>query len=286
VTVAHADVRVTGLPVRALTQTDLPAIVALTADRGWPAEHSKWRLMFAVSEPYGVDDPAGGLAGIVVLTGYGRGLAAVGMMVVASRHGRRGLGRRLMQHVLMLASGAVVFLTATDEGRTLYEQLGFRVVDTSVTYTGQLAPGLAGLPATRARSVVAADVAAICAADLPVFGADRSRVIAELLTFADEFHVLGSPAAGYGAAWAKDGVRVIGPVVAQSLALAAALIPGLVSGWSGTVRIDILGRPADLARWAVSRGLAAGNETALMVRGRSLPGDRARLFCPVTVAIG
>ena len=71
------------------------------------AEHSKWRLMFAVSEPYGVDDPAGGLAGIVVLTRYGHRLAAVGMMVVASRHGRRGLGRRLMQHVLTLASGAV-----------------------------------------------------------------------------------------------------------------------------------------------------------------------------------
>ena len=129
-------------------------------------------------------------------------------------------------------------------------------------------------------------MAAICAADLPVFGADRSRVIAELVTFADEFHVLGRPVADTGAAWAKDEVRVIGPVVAPGLDAAVRLIQRLVSGWTGPVRIDILGQHADLARWAVSRGLAARNETALMVHGGDLPGDRARLFCPVTVAIG
>jgi GNAT superfamily N-acetyltransferase len=286
VTVAHADVRVTGLPVRALTQTDLPAIVALTADRGWPAEHSKWRLMFAVSEPYGVDDPAGGLAGIVVLTGYGRGLAAVGMMVVASRHGRRGLGRRLMQHVLMLASGAVVFLTATDEGRPLYEQLGFRVVDTSVTYTGQLAPGLAGLPATRARSVVAADVAAICAADLPVFGAEPQPGHRRAPDLRRRVPRPRQPGGGIRRGVGQGRGARHRPGRGAEPRPCRRADPGSSQRLERTVRIDILGRPADLARWAVSRGLAAGNETALMVRGRSLPGDRARLFCPVTVAIG
>ena len=84
-----------GLPVRRLTPADLPAIVELAADRDWPPEENKWRLMFAVSEPFGVDDPAGGLAGAVVLTRYGASLAAIGMMLVAARHGRKGLGSRL-----------------------------------------------------------------------------------------------------------------------------------------------------------------------------------------------
>jgi hypothetical protein len=95
VTVQSARTAITELPVRRLGPADLGAIVALAGDRGWPAEESKWRLMFAVSEAYGVDDPVGGLAGIVVLTNYGSELAAVGMMLVASRYGRQGLGRRL-----------------------------------------------------------------------------------------------------------------------------------------------------------------------------------------------
>ena len=83
--VRSASLRITDLPVRRLGPADLPACIALAADRGWPPEENKWGLMFAVSEAYGVDDPAGGLAGTVVLTRHGTGLAAVGMMMVASR---------------------------------------------------------------------------------------------------------------------------------------------------------------------------------------------------------
>jgi GNAT superfamily N-acetyltransferase len=284
-------------PVRRLTPADLPAIVRLAADRGWPPEESKWRLLFAVSEPFGVDDPDGGLAGAVVLTRHGPALAAVGMMLVASRQGRKGLGGRLLQHALARAGDAIVYLTATGYGRPLYERHGFRALDTSVTYRGQLRrnspdPGLPGAsagvarPDAALRPVTAADVADLRSVDAAVFGADRGRVLGVLPGFADAFLLRGSAAGGYGAAWRKDGTRVIGPVVAPDLDSATALIAGLAQGWSGPVRLDVLGRHPDLAAWALASGLTAGEETTLMVRGSGLPGDRARLYCPVTVAIG
>jgi hypothetical protein len=245
--------------------------------------------MFAVSEPFGVDDPAGGLAGIVVLTRYGPGLAAIGMMVVASQHGRRGLGRCLMECALERADGAVVCLTATEYGRPLYERLGFRPVDSSVTYSGQLAaagPAVTAGLAAGCRLAAPGDLAPIMALDREVFGADRTRVLAELTTFADRLVVLGDPVEGFAAAWNKDGTRVIGPLVAADTAAAARLIGSVAAGWSGLVRMDLLGKHADLARWAVAHGLAVANTTALMVLGGELPGDRDRLFCPATVAIG
>ena len=281
-----------GLPVRRLTPADLPAIVELAADRDWPPEENKWRLMFAVSEPFGVDDPAGGLAGAVVLTRYGASLAAIGMMLVAARHGRKGLGSRLLQYALARAGDAVVYLTATDCGRPLYERLGFRAIDSSVPYRGPLSPSLLSASQLTApaaeplRPVAAADAADLQAIDTAVFGADRGRVLGTLPEFADAFLSFDRPARGYGAAWAKDGTRVIGPLVAPDLGGATALIAGLAEGWSGPIRIDVLGRHPDLAAWAQSAGLTAGEETALMVRGGDLPGDRARLYCPVTVAIG
>ncbi len=306
--VRSASLRITDLPVRRLGPADLPACIALAADRGWPPEENKWRLMFAVSEAYGVDDPAGGLAGTVVLTRHGAGLAAVGMMMVASRHGRQGLGRRLMRYALGRVPGAVVFLTATAQGRPLYEQLGFRSLDTSTSYTGifgahetegtATATWRSWKPRPRSsaqirrfappalRPVVAADLDGLGALDLAVFGADRSPVLAELVTFADHFVECGEPVSGYAAAWRNGETRVIGPVIAADLAMATVLISSLAEGWSGRVRVDVAGRHADLARWAQARGLAAREQTTLMVHGGKLPGARARLFSPVSVAIG
>ncbi len=57
-TIQSARLDITRLPVRRLGPADLAGCVRLAADRGWPPEQNKWRLMFAVSEVYGVDEPA------------------------------------------------------------------------------------------------------------------------------------------------------------------------------------------------------------------------------------
>ena len=100
--------------------------MALSVDRGWSPERSKWSLLLGACQTFGVDAPDGrGLAGAVVLTRWGPDLASVGMMLVAARYGRRGLGRGLMEHVIAEAGDATVTLFATDLGRPLYEKLGF-----------------------------------------------------------------------------------------------------------------------------------------------------------------
>jgi len=52
------DTAAADLPIRRLSAADLTACVELAADRGWPPERNKLRLLFAVGEAYGVDDPA------------------------------------------------------------------------------------------------------------------------------------------------------------------------------------------------------------------------------------
>jgi hypothetical protein len=213
------------------------------------------------------------------------------MMVVAARYGRRGLGTRLMRHVLGLAQGAVVYLMATDQGRPLYERLGFRAIDTLTRHSGVFVPAGDGartalsLPVP-VRQVTAADLGALAPIDRQVFGADRRRLLAELVTFADVFVTCGQPQTGYGAAWRNGDAIAIGPVVAAGQAAAADLIGVLATGWDRPVRLDVAGRHAGLSAWAEARGLAASSQTALMVRGGDLPGDRARLFAPANVAIG
>ncbi len=129
-------------PVRPLGPGDLKRCVALSVDRGWSPEQAKWSLLLAASEVFGVDAPdGGGLAGAVVLTRWAADYAAIGMMLVAARYGRRGLGRALMEHALRAAGGdATVTLFATDMGRPLYEKLGFVAVRRNVSFVGRFRP--------------------------------------------------------------------------------------------------------------------------------------------------
>jgi hypothetical protein len=137
-----------------------------------------------------------------------------------------------------------------------------------------------------ARPVTAGGLGALGALDRAVFGADRERVLARLLTFAERFVECGEPVGGYAAAWANGDITMIGPLVAPDVTTAATLISHLAGGLAGPVRVDIAGRHAGLAGWVQAHGLLAGSETTLMAHGGPLPGHRARLFAPVSVAIG
>jgi GNAT superfamily N-acetyltransferase len=313
VTTEYGRLAITDLPVERLIAADLAGCLALAADRGWPPEPDKWQLLFEVGEVFGIRDPAGGLAGAVALTRYGPGLAAIGMMLVAERHGRQGLGRALMTHLLGQAGDTVTCLFATDFGRPLYERLGFRAACQSDRYIGPLAPGPAGGEGgVPVRSATQADLAAVAALDGQAFGADRGRILARLPQLAEcvlvapgpasaavqftDGQVTGGPAGrsdpagrairGYAASFALNGLLLAGPVVADDLSVATALIAGLAAGSGLPLRIEVASTHPGLARWAAGRGLTARSQTTVMTHGGPLPGRPGQVFGPLNVAMG
>ncbi len=300
-------------PVRRLRPDDLRHCVRLSVDRDWLPEKAKWALLLEVSEVFGIDAPDGegaggggdgGLAGAVVLTRYGADLASVGMMLVAARYGRLGLGRALMEHLLAEAGDATVTLFATDLGKTLYDKLGFRTIRRSAAFTGQFradpyrADPLRAEPAVtaatadnskmRIRPAAAADMASIMDVDKAAFGADRSRLLRRLPAFAGQLLVLetGRGVAGFAAAWQNHTSTVIGPVVAPGGAAARALIGDLAAGLRGQVRLDLDPDRPELPAWAVRHGLQPAGLNAVMAYGaRPPPGDPGRLFTPISIAL-
>ncbi|MFG3152548.1 GNAT family N-acetyltransferase [Streptomyces sp. NPDC048219] len=105
------------LPIRRLTLRDLSACADLSEDRGWPREEHKWGFLLTAGKGYGIDDPGGGLVTACTVTEYGPverpSLAAVGMVLVAERHARQGVGRRLMRHVVSAQGTTPLTLHAT-----------------------------------------------------------------------------------------------------------------------------------------------------------------------------
>ncbi|WP_030938838.1 GNAT family N-acetyltransferase [Streptomyces sp. NRRL S-646] len=280
------------LAVRRLTLRDLSACADLSEDRGWPREEHKWGLLLTAGKGYGIDDPDGGLVSACVVTEYGPqdhpALAAIGMVLVAERHARRGIGRHLMRHIVSAMGTTPLTLHATPNGRPLYEELGFKVTGRAEMMRGHFTPG-GPEPEVVTRAATAEDLPAILRLDEEVFGADRTPVITRLPAFADRLRVAEEDGRliGYAAAWPNMETHVVGPLVARDTETAKALIASLAAHTDRPLRTDIDVRHEELLAWAKARGLASVAFNAVMTYGiPELPGDWTRRFAPLTVAAG
>ncbi|MFD4583587.1 GNAT family N-acetyltransferase [Streptomyces sp. NPDC058434] len=277
------------LPVRRLTPADLQACANLSEDRGWPREEHKWGLLLAAGTGYGIDDPdAKGLVAACVVTSYGPELSALGMVLVAERHARRGVGRRLMRHVLAEAAGTPLTLHATPNGRPLYEELGFTHAGRVEMVRGRFR--LSGqAPRDVTRPATAEDLPAILRLDAEVFGVDRTHMLARLPAFADQLRVAETDGVltGYAAAWPNMETHVVGPLIARDTDTAKSLIASLAARTERPLRTDIDVRHEELLTWVKANGLEPIAFNAVMLRGvPALPGDCTRRFAPLTVAAG
>ncbi|MFB7210606.1 GNAT family N-acetyltransferase [Streptomyces sp. NPDC056255] len=281
---------ITELHVRRLTPGDLVACADLSEDRGWPRDEHRWGLLLAAGTGYGVDAPDGkGLMAGCVVTSYGTGLAAIGMVLVAERYARQGIARRLMHHVIAESGDIPLSLYATAAGQPLYEQLGFSVVGRSQRVAGFFRPTDGRPPAVSVRPATAEDLRAMVLLDADVFGADRTHVLARLPAYADHIRVAedGGRLIGYAAVWPSDQAHAIGPLVARDTATAEALVASLAEATDLPLRADIDARHTELLDWFEEHGLRPGATTAVMTHGAAdVPGDWTRRYAPLTVAMG
>ncbi|MBQ0885848.1 GNAT family N-acetyltransferase [Streptomyces sp. RM72] len=279
-------------PIRRLTLRDLTACADLSEDRGWPREEHKWGFLLTAGKAYGIDDPGGGLVAACTVTAYGPqerpALAAIGMVLVAERHARQGVGRRLVRHVVSGLGTVPLTLHATPYGRPLYEELGFKVTGGAEMVRGRFVPG-GPEPKAVTRAATAEDLTAILRLDEEVFGADRTHIVTRLPAFADQLRVAEEDGriTGYAAAWPNMDTHVVGPLIARDTETAKALIASLAARTDRPLRTDIDVRHEELLAWVKERGLSAIAPNAVMTYGiTELPGDWSRRFAPLTVAAG
>ncbi|MFD4875387.1 GNAT family N-acetyltransferase [Streptomyces sp. NPDC058420] len=280
------------LPIRRLTLRDRLACADLSEDRGWPREEHKWGFLLSAGKGYGIDAPGGGLLAACVTTEYGPqdrpDLVAIGMVLVAERYARQGVGRRLMRHLVSAMGTTPLTLHATSSGRPLYEELGFKATGRAETVRGHFtAAGAESLIATRAAT--AEDLTGILRLDETVFGTDRTPLITRLPAFADQLRVAeeNGRIIGYAAAWPNMDTQVVGPLIAQDTETAQALLASLAARTDRPLRTDIDVRHEALLSWAKEHGLASSAFNTVMTYGTpELPGDWTRRFAPLTVAAG
>ena len=191
------------------------------------------------------------------------------MVLTASRYGRqRAGGQADGARAGAEAGDRVVSLHATENGRPLYERLGFRTVGRVAKHTGVFRGERSG----RTRPATEEDLGEILALDAEVFGTDRSPLLRRMFDFGEQVRVAEG---GFGQAWRNDDNVVVGPVVARDQETAEALIGDLALHVGGVVRLDLDLAKDGLVRWAGEHGIGNPWQVSLMVLGGELPGDRS-----------
>jgi GNAT superfamily N-acetyltransferase len=120
--------------LRILKITDIPAALELSAQAGWNQTADDWGTLIELAPQsclaIEIDCE---IAATTTLLCFGHRLAWVGMVLTKAAYRGRGFAKRLLTHALHYADGMgieTVKLDATDQGRPLYEKMGFRIEQT------------------------------------------------------------------------------------------------------------------------------------------------------------
>jgi predicted GNAT family N-acyltransferase len=275
---------------RALRTSDIDAAWGLSCEQLWPHRSVDWADALALGE--GVAATVDGkLVGTAMRWLWGSTHATVGLVIVSETMRGRRIGSALMDRVLEGLEDRTVCLHATEEGRGLYERLGF--VRTGEIRQHQGIASNAPLQALdagwRLRPMDHSDHAAILELDFLARGWHRQDMLQRWLGTAEQVMVLDHDGQVDGYAIMRRFGRglTIGPVVASDDIGARCLIAHLVSLAAGRfVRMD-LDFDSGLASWAEELKLKRVGTVTTMARGAAINGNEGpRLFALATQALG
>ena len=217
--------------VRTMKPGDVPFGMDLSSAANWNQTPDDWLRILQLS-PRGcrLIEDSSRIVATTSLFSYGTRLAWIGMVLTRPEYRRQGLSRRLMEDAIASAERdgiRTLKLDATDEGRPLYESLGF-VVEGTVERWARDAGELA---AAREPSGFSADPgqvpshevcipSSLFSLDEQAFGADRTALLKSLsasggCTATAECYLLTRPGRT---------AQYLGPCLATSEAAARKLI--------------------------------------------------------------
>ena len=247
-----------------MSARDIEPALVLCRGAGWNQLREDWLRLISY-EPNGcfIATCQGQLAGTVSTTRYGSDLGWIGMMLVDPECRRRGIATALIQHsVDYLRSHGVrcISLDATPVGLLVYQNTGFEV---DWSFHRWRRNGSADGTPSRALSTSTRLNDQMLKLDRAAFGADRS-VFLKLLSHESFSHVVSD---GYGMLRSGFLASYLGPICAETAAVAETIAAELCARADGTIFWDIPAPNTDAAEIARSLGFTPVRDLTRMSLG-------------------
>ena len=247
-----------------LGEQHLAGAMALSRAANWNQNEADWRMMLRLGQGFGLSTAAGSLAASIVVLPYASAFAWMSMVLVAPEHRRLGYASRMLRRALafLQSRGLTAVLDATPAGHEVYVQEGLRDTWSFQRYslaTARPVSGWQDVSGLKLRKLADGDWPQILAMDLPALRGDTLC----------------------GFLFGRDGreARQLGPLVADDLPAAQALLSHALARVSGPFYIDIVDRHTSLRNWALMQGFSVQRPFTRMVHGAErAPGNNETIM--------
>ena len=279
------------MPLRVMTDQDLPGCLRLNTISGWNQTAADWQCFLARS-PHGCfvmehDDHIVGSAATIC---YESRFAWIGMVLVDPEYRNRGIGTELFQKAVDYLDHVQIpalKLDATPLGKPLYTKLGFLTEYEIERFI--LKRSVASIPAATPPSnnfsLTEDQFHEILRRDRELFGADRGFLLRNLRDRAPQFALglwQGGALSAYG--FGRSGLIAdhLGPFMAANRAAAETLLDQFLARSSrDTIFVDCLNSNPFAPELLKSRGFTPARPLTRMVRGPNAFPGQPGAFCAI-----
>nr|WP_169713712.1 GNAT family N-acetyltransferase [Paludifilum halophilum] len=206
------------LHIEPLVKKDGSDVVLLFDRLGWDYSEEEIDLILKSGSLFGHRNKKGKVISTAAIFPY-KTIASLGMVMVDPDYRRIGLATQLVKKCISKVSDRSIMLVATEEGKPLYEKLGFQTVTTLHKFVAKeyISGSLSGTDSYTIRPILKQDIPEIIRLDQEAFGGDRSIFLENRIKQAVYRVMLRSRTGevlGYGLGVQNPRMLMIGPVVA------------------------------------------------------------------------
>jgi predicted N-acetyltransferase YhbS len=231
--------------VERLKKENIEDIVALSSYIGWDYNREEIETIFNSGIVYGVWNEKKELIASAAIILYEEALVSIGMVIVHPDYKGRGIGKTITDScVKSVSTHTPIMLIATDEGKPLYEKLGFRAVSYVSKYICNVYNEFHKYE-TNEEYIInyeEQDFEDIVQIDEGAFGANRKEFLRYRITQSEQCIVIKDrkqKIIGYGLSIQTPENKIIGPIVAKNDTMAMGIVHSLAKGHNGKLRIDV-----------------------------------------------
>ncbi|MFC8057872.1 GNAT family N-acetyltransferase [Bacillus cereus] len=258
--------------VERLKEEQIGDIVALSSYIGWDYNREEIETIFDSGIVYGAWNERESLIASAAIILYGEKLASIGMVIVHPDYKGRGIGKAITNSCIKSVSVQTpIMLIATDEGKPLYEKLGFRVVSYVSKYicnsynVNDYCVGNEDYM----MNYEECDLEEIIKLDECAFGTNREEFLTKRMMQSEQCIVVKDKeqnVLGYGLSIQTPENKIIGPVVARDDAMAMRIVHYLARGHHGKLRMDVPEGKKDFVKELEITGFQKVNKPPIMMK--------------------
>lgn len=281
------------LKVEQFNNNDVSSLIELSSSVGWDYDENEIRTILSSGKIYGHKNPEGKLVSSAAIIPYDTNLASIGMVIVHSDYRGLGLGKAVTQQCIDgVSKETSIMLISTDEGKSLYESLGFRTVDVVHKFLCEnfVCNSFDVNNEFTLDTYKVDDFHQIMELDSAAFGDQRSKILHNRIKQSKQCIVVkdqNSHIIGFGLSVQGPINLVVGPIVAPDFKIAASIMKELAANHHGNLRIDVPSGHHDFMNFLHTCGFKKVNEPPIMMKNSSaMPNRNQKLYAIAAQVFG